>query len=125
TWWETSGPLGSQVHRPRSRSSSRSRTYVRWIRNTSSACCPPCNGMKPGVFCFNPPYGVRMGADAGEKQLLTLYSGMGRAFARFKGWRAARFVANPRFVDTFGHAPVMTTPDSHPDLRGAFLVYGF
>ena len=86
---------------------------------------PAVHGMKPGVFCFNPPYGVRMGAEAGEEQLLTLYSGMGRAFARFKGWRAACFVANPRFVDTFGHAPVMTKPASNADLRGAFLVYGF
>ena len=50
---------------------------------------PAVHGMKSGVFCFNPPYGVRMGAEAGEEQLLTLYSGMGRAFARFKGWRAA------------------------------------
>ena len=41
---------------------------------------PAVHGMKPGVFCFNPPYGVRMGAEAGEEQLLTLYSGMGRAF---------------------------------------------
>src|SRR5439155_1237536 len=54
-----------------------------------------------------------------------LFPGMGRAFARFKGWRAACFVANPRFVDTFGHAPVMTKPASNADLRGAFLVYGF
>ena len=86
---------------------------------------PASRDMQPGVFCFNPPYGVRMAAEAGEEQLLTLYSGMGRAFARFKGWRAACFVANPRFVDTFGHAPVMTKPASNADLRGAFLVYGF
>jgi putative N6-adenine-specific DNA methylase len=84
---------------------------------------PGVRDMKPGVFCFNPPYGVRMGAEEGERKLLALYSEMGRAFARFKGWRAATFVANPRFVDAFGHAPVMTKPASNADLRGTFLVY--
>jgi 23S rRNA G2445 N2-methylase RlmL len=84
---------------------------------------PGVRDMKPGVFCFNPPYGVRMGAEQGEGKLLALYSDMGRAFARFKGWRAATFVANPRFADAFGHAPVMTKPASNADLRGNFLVY--
>lgn len=83
---------------------------------------PASRNMKPGVFCFNPPYGVRM--DAGdEKKLLTLYSDMGRTFARFKGWRAACFVANPHFVQAFGHAPVITKPASNAELRGAFLVF--
>jgi putative N6-adenine-specific DNA methylase len=84
---------------------------------------PAARNMKPGVFCFNPPYGVRMGAEQGEEQLLTLYSDMGRVFARFTGWRAACFVANPNFVQTFGHAPIMTKPASNADLRGAFLVF--
>ena len=84
---------------------------------------PGARDMKPGVFCFNPPYGVRMGAEAGEKKLLALYSDMGRAFARFRGWRAACFVANPRFVGAFGHRPAITKPASNADLRGAFLVY--
>ena len=84
---------------------------------------PGARDMKPGVFCFNPPYGVRMGAEEGEDKLLALYSGMGRAFARFKGWRAACFVANPRFIDAFGHAPAMTKPASNADLRGNFLVF--
>src|SRR5881409_1342939 len=86
---------------------------------------PGARGMKPGVFCFNPPYGVRMGTEEGEDKLLALYADMGRAFARFSGWRAACFVANPRFVDAFGHAPVMTKPASNADLHGAFLVYDF
>src|SRR4051794_39550176 len=79
--------------------------------------------MKPGVFCFNPPYGVRMGAEEGDDKLLALYSDMGRALGRFKGWRAACFVANPRFVDAFGHHPALTKPASNADLRGAFLVF--
>jgi putative N6-adenine-specific DNA methylase len=86
---------------------------------------PASRGMKPGVFCFNPPYGVRMGAQEGEKTLLALYADMGRAFARFNGWRAVCFVANRRFVDAFGHAPTMTKPASNADLRGAFLEYQF
>jgi putative N6-adenine-specific DNA methylase len=81
-------------------------------------------GMKPGVFCFNPPYGVRMGADD-QKKLLKLYSEMGRVFSRFKGWRAACFVANPRFVDVFGRPPVMTKPATNAELPGAFLLYEF
>ena len=84
---------------------------------------PAARDMKPGVFCFNPPYGVRMGAEEGEKKLLDLYSGIGRALARFKGWRAACFVANPNFIKAFGHTPVMTKPASNAELRGAFLVF--
>ena len=86
---------------------------------------PASRGMKSGVFCFNPPYGVRMGKEDGKDKLLALYSAMGRAFARFSGWRAACFVANPQFVEVFGHTPVMTKPASNAELRGAFLVFRF
>ena len=85
---------------------------------------PAARDMKPGVFCFNPPYGVRMGGED-EKKLLSLYSDTGRVFARFKGWRAACFVANPHFVEAFGHAPVMTKPATNAELRGNFLMYQF
>ena len=85
---------------------------------------PASRDMKAGVFCFNPPYGVRMRAED-EKQLLSLYSEMGRTFARFNGWRAACFVANPHFVEAFGHTPIMTKPATNAELRGAFLVYEF
>ena len=84
---------------------------------------PAARDMKPGVFCFNPPYGVRIGAEEGQEKLLALYSDMGRALARFRGWRAACFVANPGFVGAFAHAPIMTKPASNADLPGAFLVY--
>ncbi|OFW07412.1 MAG: hypothetical protein A3H96_05425 [Acidobacteria bacterium RIFCSPLOWO2_02_FULL_67_36] len=84
---------------------------------------PAARDMKPGVFCFNPPYGVRIGGEAGEGKLLELYAAMGRAMARFTGWRAACFVANPRFVEAFGHAPIMTKPATNAELPGAFLVY--
>ena len=84
---------------------------------------PAVRGMKPGVLCFNPPYGVRIGAEQGDAQLLALYRDMGRAFARFSGWRAACFVANPHFVGAFAHAPTMTKPASNANLRGAFLVF--
>ena len=84
---------------------------------------PAVRGMRPGVFCFNPPYGVRIGAEHGEEQLLALYSDMGRALARFSGWRAACFVANPHFVEAFAHAPTMTKPASNANLRGTFLVF--
>jgi len=80
---------------------------------------PAARDMKPGVFCFNPPYGVRMGAPK------DLYADMGRAFARFKGWRGACFVANTEFVEAFGHRPTMTKPASNAELRGAFLTFDF
>jgi 23S rRNA G2445 N2-methylase RlmL len=86
---------------------------------------PAAVGMKPGVFCFNPPYGVRLGREGGENALLDLYAGMGRALARFRGWRAACFVANPRFVEAFGHYPTMTKPATNAELSGAFLLYEF
>jgi 23S rRNA G2445 N2-methylase RlmL len=84
---------------------------------------PRARDMKPGVFCFNPPYGVRIGGEEGEEKLLDLYAGMGRALARFRGWRAACFVANARFVEAFGHFPSMTKPATNAELPGAFLVY--
>ena len=84
---------------------------------------PAVREMQPGVFCFNPPYGVRIGAEEGEEKLLALYRDIGRALGRFSGWRAACFVANPNFVEAFGHAPTMTKPASNANLRGAFLVF--
>jgi 23S rRNA G2445 N2-methylase RlmL len=84
---------------------------------------PRAADLRSGVFCFNPPYGVRIGGERGHEALLDLYAGMGRAMGRFRGWRAACFVANPRFVEVFGHAPVMTKPATNAELPGAFLVY--
>jgi len=86
---------------------------------------PAARAMKPGVFCFNPPYGVRIGAEKGEDELLALYAAIGRALARFRGWRAACFVANQNFQAAFGHAPTMTKPASNANLRGAFLTFQF
>ena len=48
---------------------------------------------------------------------------MGRALARFTGWRAACFVSNARFVEAFGHFPAMTKPATNAELPGNFLVY--
>ena len=84
---------------------------------------PRARDMKTGVFCFNPPYGVRIGAEAGGEKLLELYADMGRALGRFRGWRAACFVANAGFVHAFGHSPAMTKPATNAELPGAFLLY--
>ena len=84
---------------------------------------PAVRNMQPGVFCFNPPYGVRIGGEHGEEELLALYADMGRALGRFSGWRAACFVANPKFVYAFGHRATMTKPASNANLRGTFLVF--
>lgn len=89
------------------------------------ALLPEMRDMRPGVFCINPPYGVRIGGERGEDDLLDLYDDMGRALARFVGWRAACFVANPKFVYAFGHQPTMTKPASNANLRGAFLTFQF
>ena len=86
---------------------------------------PAARRMQPGVFCFNPPYGVRIGAEEGQENLLDLYAGIGRALSRFGGWRAACFVANRGFEYAFVHQAIMTKPASNADLRGAFLVYQF
>jgi 23S rRNA G2445 N2-methylase RlmL len=97
---------------------------VRGLRPTDiERLLPTVRNMKPGVFCFNPPYGVRIGGDDGDEKLLALYADMGRALARFSGWRAACFVANPNFVGAFAHAPTMIKPASNANLRGAFLVF--
>ncbi len=84
---------------------------------------PGARHFEVGVFCFNPPYGVRIGGEEGEAKLLDLYADMGRAMARFRGWRAACFVANSRFVYAFGHQPKMTKPATNAELPGSFLVY--
>lgn len=86
---------------------------------------PGSQDMRPGVFCFNPPYGVRIGREQGEGKLLVLYRQTGEALGRFRGWRAACFVANPRFLDAFGHRPLMTKPGSNADLSGAFYTFSF
>ncbi len=84
---------------------------------------PAVRDMRPGVFCFNPPYGVRIGGEHGEAELMGLYADIGRALGRFSGWRAACFVANPRFVYAFGHRATLTKPASNANLRGTFLVF--
>lgn len=84
---------------------------------------PAARGMRPGVFCFNPPYGVRIGGEHGEAELLDLYADMGDAFRHFSGWRAACFVANPAFEYAFGHRATLTKPGSNANLRGSFLVF--
>lgn len=86
---------------------------------------PGSQAMASGVFCFNPPYGVRIGGEGGERKLLSLYADMGRALGQFTGWRGACFVANPRFVDAFGHEPTMTKPATNAELPGAFLTFQF
>jgi 23S rRNA G2445 N2-methylase RlmL len=86
---------------------------------------PAADHLTGGVFCFNPPYGVRLGGEAGDSNLLDLYADIGRALGAFTGWRAACFVANPRFVYAFGHSPSMTKPATNAELPGAFYVYQF
>jgi hypothetical protein len=86
---------------------------------TSNACCPPRNEARR--FC-QPAVWVRIEPSTAGSDV-ALYSDMGRAFARFSGWRAACFVANPNFLGAFAHAPIMTKPASNADLRGAFLVF--
>jgi len=90
-----------------------------------AAAIPAANNLRTGVFCFNPPYGVRIGGEAGGEDLLDLYADIGRALARFKGWRAACFVANSRFVYAFGQSPMMTKPATNAELPGAFFTYQF
>ncbi len=84
---------------------------------------PATRDMQPGVFCFNPPYGVRIGGEHGEAELLDLYADMGDALRHFTGWRAACFVANPDFEYAFGHRATMTKPASNANLRGTFLTF--
>ena len=122
-WWATFAPARADRSRgTRIRSSSPNRTFEGLTPDCIGRLLPAVRDMKPGVFCFNPPYGVRIGAEHGDEQLLALYSDMGRALARFSGWRAACFVANPGFVGR-SHAPIMTKPATNADLRGAFLVF--
>ena len=84
---------------------------------------PTAQDMKPGCFLFQSTLRRAHRRRGGGGNLLDLYADMGRALARFTGWRAACFVANPRFVEAFGHFPAMTKPATNAELSGAFLVY--
>ena len=84
---------------------------------------PAVRDMKPGVFCFNPPYGVRIGAEHGEEKLLALYSDMGRALrASAAGARPVSSRTRTSWRPSLT-APTMTKPASNADLRGTFLVF--
>jgi 23S rRNA G2445 N2-methylase RlmL len=84
----------------------------------------PDANMESGVFCVNPPYGKRLlGGEENEAELLALYADFGRAFGRFRGWRACVFAVHPGFIDAFGHEPRIVKPASNADLRGWFLVF--
>ena len=79
-----------------------------------------------GVIVMNPPYGERL--DAGrDRELLRLYRDVGRACARFEGWRTAVFVAHPGFREAFGGGigrdARVIKPASNAQLRGWFLLY--
>jgi hypothetical protein len=63
-----------------------------WKRHDSD------RGGRPRRGCFKPPFGVRIGGEHGEAALLALYADLGRALGRLSDWRAACFVANPKFV---------------------------
>ena len=72
---------------------------------------PAVRNMQPGVFCFNPPYGVRIGGAHGEEELLALYSDVGRALGRFSGWRAACFRREPEVRER------LWSPCNHDEAR--------
>ena len=61
---------------------------------------PAVRDMKPGVFCFNPPYGVRIGAEHGDETLLALYSDMGRALGALQRLARGLFRREPRLSCT-------------------------
>ena len=84
---------------------------------------PAARDMKPGVFCFNPPYGVRMGAEQAKRSCsrsTPTWAAPSRASAA-----GARPVSSRTrsFVEAFGHPPAMTKPASNAELRGNFLVF--
>jgi len=83
---------------------------------------PAVRTMKSGVFCFNPPYGVRIGAEDGEDKLLALYSTSASLCALPRLARGV-FRREPELREAFAHAPTMTKPASNANLRGAFHLF--
>ena len=75
-----------------------------------------------GVLLSNPPYGERMQED----ELGPLYYEIGRAAARFRGWRAAFIVASPLFErvvsDVLGQARIKK-PLANANLRAYFFMW--
>ena len=69
---------------------------------------------------------MRIGGEAGERKLLDLYAGMGRALARFQRL-ARRRASSPTRASSRRSAtpPTMTKPATNAELPGAFLVYQF
>ena len=57
-------------------------------------------GMKPGVFCFNPPYGVRV---SGSRDLRNLYAQFGNVMrAKCPAWHVAILCDSERLVHNTG-----------------------
>ena len=83
---------------------------------------PAVRDMKPGVFCFNPPYGVRIGAEEGDEKLLELYADMGRT-SRASAGGAPPVSLRTRDSSTRSDTPTMTKPATNAELPGAFLTY--
>jgi 23S rRNA G2445 N2-methylase RlmL len=79
----------------------------------------PRNESGSGLILSNPPYGERLA----PRDLLALYSELGRFCARFSGYRAGFLVANREFERAFGLRPRIKKPLSNGPLRGYFYLY--
>ena len=100
-------PPGRRADGPscRSRSSLRSRMCVRWIRLHRAHAARRARHETRASSAQPRPMACAWAPKKGTGQTARALFRYGRAFARFTGWRAACFVANPRFVDvSFGHA---------------------
>ncbi len=72
-----------------------------------------------GLILSNPPYGERLD----DADLRLLYGALLDTCKKFRGWRAAFFVANEEFEYVFKARPAVKKPLSNGNLRGYFFLY--
>ena len=82
---------------------------------------PRAAEMGPGVFCFNPPYGVRIGAEEGDAALLDLYAGHGTRARALQGLARRLLRGESAVRRGVRPYPTMTKPATNAELPGAFL----
>ncbi|MEM7244600.1 MAG: hypothetical protein AAF533_04615 [Acidobacteriota bacterium] len=75
-----------------------------------------------GVFCFDPPQGVRTGGSPSE--IRDLHRACGRALRQFRGWRSVIFLTQDDFIPLWAR-PTSSRPAASGNLRGKVHLFEY
>ena len=76
--------------------------YIRFELADATKAPPPGPS---GLVATNPPYGLRLQNEGGQKGMKAFYFKWGEAMQRWPGWRLAVLAANPAFESAFHRRP--------------------